>query len=273
MHPTPGPAWWTCAVTKEPNPWGIPGYGADTYGESFADVYDDWYSDLPDHDFIDSIVGALPARPLRVLELGVGTGRLVRRWRERRSTADSIVGVDSSGAMLDLARSHDRGSDVELVLCDFSRELPPGPFDVVFVGYNTFFNLPDHASMRRCLRLVADVLAPDGSFHLDAVHPVGTPEGTVTTEMARPDGTTVRSITTHDPAAQRITGRFVEMNDGRPGRVREWSVRYATPGQLDEMASSVGLVLASRVADGRGTPFDDHSARHVSCWRAAAVSF
>ena len=29
---------------------GHDGYGAETYGESFADVYDDWYADVSDVD-------------------------------------------------------------------------------------------------------------------------------------------------------------------------------------------------------------------------------
>ena len=258
---------------NEPNPWGIPGYGADTYGESFADVYDDWYAELDDLDFVDSVAASMPDRPVRVLELGVGTGRLVRRWRARRTHPDTIVGVDSSASMLAVARAHDLGIDTHLVHADFSREIPDGPFDAVFVGYNTFFNLPDHAAMRACMALVATRLSPGALFHLDVVNPAGIPAGTSTTELPRPVGDPVRSLTVHDPAAQRLTGRFVESRDGHPARVREWSVRYATPSQLDDMAASVGLTLVSRTADGTGTPFDEGAVRHVSAWRAVAVSF
>lgn len=257
--------WWTWTVTNEPNPWGIAGYGADTYGESFADVYDDWYSGLDDLDFIDSIVALVPDHPVRVLELGVGTGRLVRRWRTKRGPHDDvIVGVDSSGSMLAVARTRDLGSHTELVLGDFSRELPAGPFDAIFVGHNTFFNLPDHVAMSDCFRLVATRLAPDALLHLDVVNPTNIPDGDSTLDMERPDGTIVRAITSHDRDVQRITGRFVEMVDGHPIRVREWSVRYATPPQLDAMAADAGLRLVSRHSDGRESPFDDQSVRHVS---------
>ena len=260
-------------MTNEPNPWGIPGYGADTYGESFADVYDDWYSDLPDHDFTVRVAASLPDRSARVLELGVGTGRLIARLRSLRVHIDSIVGVDSSAAMLDVARSRDLGPDTELVRADFSHELPNGPFDCVFVGYNTFFNLPDHAAMAACMRLVADRLAKDSFFMIDVANPVGIPPGTTTAELPRPGADPVRSITVHDPAAQRITGRFVESTDGTPTRVREWSVRYASPEQLDAIAHGAGLTLVSRCADGNGTVFTHDSPRHVSVWRRTAVSF
>lgn len=44
----------------EANPYGVDGYDATTYGESFAAVYDQWYSDLDDADFLESIVSSLP---------------------------------------------------------------------------------------------------------------------------------------------------------------------------------------------------------------------
>jgi hypothetical protein len=64
-------------VNASDHPYGIPGYDAATYGESFADVYDDWYSDLDDNDFIRYVASQLPDRPATVLELGVGTGGCV----------------------------------------------------------------------------------------------------------------------------------------------------------------------------------------------------
>jgi hypothetical protein len=54
------------------------GYTGSTYGDAFADVYDDWYQDISD---VDATVGlladlAVEFAPLPVLELGAGTGRL-----------------------------------------------------------------------------------------------------------------------------------------------------------------------------------------------------
>ena len=55
------------------------GYDASTYGERFADVYDDWYGDLGDPQAcVDTVARLAGGGP--VLELGVGTGRLASRW-------------------------------------------------------------------------------------------------------------------------------------------------------------------------------------------------
>ncbi|NDE59387.1 MAG: methyltransferase, partial [Acidimicrobiia bacterium] len=51
------------------------GFGDSTYGDSFADVYDDWYDDVSDVDATTALVVEL-SRGGSVLELGVGTGRL-----------------------------------------------------------------------------------------------------------------------------------------------------------------------------------------------------
>ncbi len=51
------------------------GYEPSTYGDRFADVYDDWYEDVTDVDATVARVAALAGRG-PVLELGAGSGRL-----------------------------------------------------------------------------------------------------------------------------------------------------------------------------------------------------
>ena len=57
------------------------GYSAASYGDAFADVYDDWYTGVTDAETTADMVvelarGAAGERRPRVLELAVGTGRL-----------------------------------------------------------------------------------------------------------------------------------------------------------------------------------------------------
>ena len=51
------------------------GFDDSTYGDAFADVYDDWYAHISD---VNATVATLTqlANGGSVLELGVGTGRL-----------------------------------------------------------------------------------------------------------------------------------------------------------------------------------------------------
>ena len=80
----------------------VDGYTSATYGDAFADVYDDWYGDLADRDATISTVAALTPAGGRVLELGVGTGRLaVPLATALRPNDATVTGIDTSAAMLE----------------------------------------------------------------------------------------------------------------------------------------------------------------------------
>jgi SAM-dependent methyltransferase len=251
--------------TAAPNPFGIDGYCASTYGDAFADIYDEWYRELHDNDFVEGICASLPDSPRRVLELGVGTGRLIRQWLAcRPHSSDQLIGVDSSDAMLAIARAQSFPLSVELALGDFSQSLPDGPFDIVFVGYNTLFNLPNKEAIRSCFSLVASSLSPTGRFFIDAVIPRGTHAETVIENRTMPNGNLVESHSTHDPVEQRITGKFVHDEHSSSRITRPWSVRYFTPTQLDTCAIEAGMTLVSRYSDGNNTTFTSDSSRHIT---------
>lgn len=237
------------------------------YGDSFADVYDAWYGDLNDVDFVSAVARRMPGRPQRILELGVGTGRLARLLRdERHPVRDSMTGIDASEQMLARARDTGATSFVTLVHGDFSSELPDGEFDAVVVGYNTLFNLPTTDAIARCLSLVSQRLVRGGIFMVDAVIPRGASmeEHSETRTMA--NGDVVRSVSLHDPHARTVTGYFSHVVDGQDETVRRWSVHYLHPDDLDHHASRAGLGLESRWADGTGAAFGVDSSRHVSTY-------
>jgi malonyl-CoA O-methyltransferase len=79
-------------------------------------------------------------RPLKALDLGVGTGVFTKRFLEEY-TKSTVVAVDGASSMLELAKTRlgKLSQRVELVLSDF-RKLPsgvirPDTFDVVFSSY------------------------------------------------------------------------------------------------------------------------------------------
>jgi ubiquinone/menaquinone biosynthesis C-methylase UbiE len=249
----------------ETNPYGVAGYDATTYGDSFAEVYDQWYSDLDDADFLESIVRSLPAEPLRVLELGVGTGRLVAQWLSLRPTSgDAIIGIDSSAAMLQIAQQKNFPASVSFVCGDFSEQLPNGPFDVIFIGYNTLFNVPDESALQSCINHIARILAPTGSLYIDAVIPNSMEASTHESMQTMATGEKVLATSHHDPLSQRITGTFTHLDPARSSHIRSWAVRYFRPAQLDHLAEQSGLSLFSRYADGRQTAFTSDSHRHIT---------
>ena len=249
--------------------FGLPGFGPSSYGEAFADVYDDWYADLGDGDVVRTLAALLPSRPSRVLELGVGTGRMLDALAALRpDAADDLVGIDSSSSML--ARARTRLADrATLLEGDFSVALPEGPFDLVFAGWNTFINLPDDAALAASLGLVCGALAGNGTFLFDAVVPRGgsADHGGVRSLTA---DRVVLSVSRLDTSSRRILGQFVELADGALPRLRPWSVRWWTPGEIAAVAATVGLAVSSLWSDGAGSPFDDSSERMVVQMRHTA---
>ncbi|HEU5153083.1 MAG TPA: class I SAM-dependent methyltransferase [Iamia sp.] len=247
------------------------GYDAATYGDRFADVYDDWYDDPP---ATDATVAALVARARAaagdrtpaVLELGVGTGRLALPLA---AAGLAVTGVDASTAMLDRLAGKPGGHAVTAVVGDMAGPLPDGPFDLVVVARNTFFNLTTEAAQRACLTDVARVLAPGGRLVVEAFVP--------TDDDAPTSSVEVRTITAdrvllfvdrHDPATGEAWSSFVDISaDGI--RLRPCHVRYLRPADLDALAERCGLVLDERVEGWDGAAFDDDSPHHVSAYRRA----
>ncbi len=254
---------------------GMDGYDSTTYGERIAEVYDEWYGDGGDltltrignpNEVADQIA-ILAGSAGRVLELGVGTGRLALPLADRGL---AVTGLDASPSMLDRLKSKQGSERLTLVLGDMADPSTCGSsFDVVLIGFNTLFNLTSEAAQQTCFSGVANLLMPDGYFVLEAFVP--TPEAH--------NGVTVRDISIDrvmldvvaiDPETQTITGQRIEMTT-LGNRFFPYQLRYATPQQLDDMAIAAGLELIGRSEDWRNTPFTEDSPTHVSTWRQSDI--
>jgi SAM-dependent methyltransferase len=242
------------------------GYDERSYGDGFADVYDEWYADVTDVDATVARMLSLAGSGGRVLELGVGTGRLAVPMA---AAGLRVVGVDSSAAMLDRLADRDVTRGVTAIHGDMVDDLPQGPFDVALVAYNTIFNLLDEITQQRCFVEVAGRLRPGGSFVVEAFVPDverrTRPTSDVSVRTLAVDHV-VLSVSVDDPDNQRAEGQFVQFSEAGGVRLRPWAIRWATPGQLDEMASHAGLTLAGRCSDMAGAGFDDDSSQHVSIY-------
>ena len=250
----------------------VRGYHEASYGEGFADVYDDWYAGVSDVAATTAGLAALAgAGP--VLELGVGTGRLAVPLA---ATGLHVHGVDTSQAMLErLTARLDAMSprpEVTGVLGDMVDGLPPGPFTLVFVAYNTFFSLLTEERQRACFAAVERVLAPGGAFVVEAFvpDPFQEPDRNVTVRSVAVDRV-VLSVSVSDPSSQRAEGQYVDITEATGVRLRPWSIRWATPTQLDVMAEAADMRLEVRTEDFAGSAFGPDSVRHVSIYRHRSV--
>jgi SAM-dependent methyltransferase len=245
----------------------VEGYEPPSYGEAMADVYDEWYADLTDAGATVAAITRLAAGG-RVLELGTGTGRLAIPLAE---AGLDVTGIDVSPAMVARLRAKPGGDRVAVVVGDMARseDLPPGPFAVVLVAFNTFFGLTTAEDQARCFAAVAERLTADGSFVVEGFVPDDEliEAGSRVEVRSLTAHRVVLTVSRHDAVTQRAEGQFVELTEEGGVRLRPWSLRYAPPEELDAMAAAAGLVLAERWSAWDGSPFTPSSAHHVSRYR------
>ena len=244
------------------------GYGPSSYGDGFADVYDEWYSDVSDVDATVACIVELAAGG-PVLELGVGTGRLAIPLAGAGVASGSVVhGIDTSTAMLDQLRAKDTEGSVVVHQGDMVDDLPDGPFHVVFVAYNSLFNLTGTGRQHACFAAVADRLAPGGRFVVEAFVPDDPPRAAseVTVRSLTADRV-VLSVSVHRADQHVAEGQFVELSAEGGVRMRPWMIRYASPAELDEMAATAGLRLEHRWRGFDDRTFRPDDERHVSVYR------
>lgn len=244
------------------------GYDETSYGDAFADVYDDWYASISDvvattATLID-LAGGGP-----VLELGVGTGRLAVPLAEAgHERGVTVTGLDASRAMLDRLAERDPDRLVTPRLGDMAGPLPRGPFRLAVVAYNTLFNLTTTDLQARCFHEVAAVLEPGGRFVVEAFVPArsATRSSDVAVRTLTADRV-VLSVSLQDPERQTAEGQFVEFTEAGGVRLRPWSIRYSTADELDRMADDAGFEVEHRWASFDRTAFHDDADRHVTVFR------
>jgi SAM-dependent methyltransferase len=252
----------------------VEGYGPATYGEGFADVYDDWYGGLEGLDDAVATLADLAAGG-RVLELGVGSGRLAVPLA---AAGTEVWGVDASPAMLERLAAATRGASVHGVLGDMADPIealeaaggrPGDGFAVVALAFNTFFLLAAADAQRRCLAACARLLTPGGCLVVEAYVPAAPPTDaeTVLEPRAVELDRVVFTVSTHRPAEQVVHGQHVELRETGI-RLRPWVLRYLTPDQLDDLAGGAGLRCRERWGSWDRRPFSDVAALHVSVYAA-----
>src|SRR3954452_6450915 len=196
------------------------------------------------------------------LEFAVGTGRIALPLAER---GVKVVGIDSSEAMLERLRAKPGADKLNASVGDMAATRTKGEFSLVYLVFNTIFNLVTQEGQVACFENAAAHLDPGGRFVIEARVPElqRLPLGqTVLPWRADADG---MSFYVYDVVTQRLGGQHYNFVDGRvePSPIE---LRYAWPAELDLMARIAGLTLEHRWANFRREAYTHLSPAHVSVY-------
>ncbi len=233
------------------------------YGESIADMYDDFHP-IPPTDAVELLASL--AKGGRVLELGIGTGRVALPLAERGL---EVHGIDASDAMIAKLSAKAGSERVKVIKGDFSEVTVGESFAVAFVAFNTFFALPTQEHQKRCFRTVSKQLARGGVFVVEVFVPDPTRFGFEQGQALRTSRVEVDRVvleaTVHDRVTQTLDAQIVLISASGT-RLIPLQLRYAWPSELDLMAELAGLKLRDRWGSYAKAPFTALSAQHVSIY-------
>lgn len=239
-------------------------YREETYGEQIADVYDEWYSGYEEATI--TTLGEL-AQGGRLLELGVGTGRIALPLQRRGMV---VHGIEASSAMIAKLRAKADGTQMPVTLGNMADVAVEGHYGLIYVLFNTFFGLLTQDEQLRCLENVTRHLTPDGCFVLEAFIPdLARFQGLQSLRTAQIGLDRVRFDASQvDPISQQIMTQHLVINE-QGIRLYPVKLRYAWPAELDLMARIAGLRLKHRWRNWDKAPFGPGSDRHVSVYEVA----
>ena len=234
------------------------------FGERVAAGYDEGSSGMFDLDVVGPAVELLEelAGDGAALEFAIGTGRIALPLAER---GVRVAGIDNSKEMLARLREKPGAERVAAMIGDMSATRVDGEFSVVYLVFNTIFNLNTQDGQVACFANAAAHLDRGGRFVIEARVPElqRLPLGqTVLPWRADPRG---MSYYVYDTVTQRLSGQHYNFADGgvQPSPIE---MRYAWPAELDLMARLAGMRLEGRYGGWRREPFTGLSPAHVSVY-------
>ena len=243
---------------------GVDGYRpVDSFDDSNAARYDELAQrgdETAAVSFLEQLAGGG-----RVLELGIGTGRIALPLAATGLTVD---GIDLSEPMVAELRAKPGGDRLDVSIGDFVDIARPGRYDLVYVVFNSFFNLLTQDEQVRSFGSVAEHLTDEGVFVIEAFVPTFLlrleQDQYVHAEAIRADEVRL-DLLRHDGATQTIEENHVSLSTAGV-EFNPVVQRYAWPAELDLMARMAGLCLQDRWGGWSGERFTSSSELHVSVY-------
>ncbi len=223
-----------------------------SYGKAVARTFDTLYPEVPKDDpMVQALADWAGRGP--VLELGIGTGRVAIPLARRSVHVD---GLDVSAEMLVRLRSKAGKAPVRAHVGDMADFRLDRTYPLIYVVFNTFFQLASAEGQANCFAAAARHLDPGGLFVLQLFFPDLTRYHHGQSTMTRTVG--VDSVELEcsrlDLVEQTIWQHHVVLSP-RGVRMTPVELRYVWPNEMDLMARCAGLRLKGRWGGWEQEPF------------------
>jgi SAM-dependent methyltransferase len=221
-----------------------------SWDEAFATRYEEWSADMTED--VPFYVGLALEADGPLVELAVGNGRVA--IPVALATGKRVVGIDSSPAMLERARTRaaEAGAGLDLREGDMRDLALEERAALIYCPFRALLHLPTWADRRRTFERVAASLRPDGRFAWNAFafdHRVA----------ARLDGEhqdqPVRHTVRYAVGENRID---IVLDDGAAS-----SLWWATKNEWLGLLDVAGLEVEALYGGFAGEPFGDDSGEYV----------
>jgi SAM-dependent methyltransferase len=217
--------------------------------DAWAPVYDAWAADMTED--VAHYVRLAEEADGPIVELMVGSGRVAIEVVRR--TGKPVLGIDSSPAMLEIARERSDGLPLELRLGDVRELELDEPAALIYVPFRSLLHLHGWQEKRQVFERVARSLRPGGRFAFNSFvfsHTIA----------ARLDGQTqeqngVVHTLTYAPGDNRVD---IVRDDG--ATIRLW---WATKSEWEGLLDVAGLEAEALYGGFEQEPFTDESLEMV----------
>jgi SAM-dependent methyltransferase len=252
-------------VLKTAGDWSgdLEGFNASTFGELNADDYDELH-DPGTTGATVRLVSEL-AGDGSILELAIGTGRIALPLAQ---AGHRVSGIEGSPEMVAKLREKPGSDAIDIAVGDFADVDIKGPFDHVFLVFNTLFNLQNQEDQIRCFQNVARRLTDGGTFLVETFVPdLSGFSDDQRVQTKRVDKSSVwLEAALHDPVRQLIEFQRIRITESGT-RLVPLPMRYAWPSEIDLMARLAGMTRVERWGGWDRIPFDVSSKMHISVYQ------
>jgi len=199
------------------------------------------------------------------LEFAIGTGRIALLLAARGIQVD---GIELSPHMAGRLRAKPEGQSINVIIGDMSTATTGRNYPLVYLVFNTIFNLLTVDDQIRCFENAARHLTPNGYFIVETALPHAwiSPDKSdyVHTEYVGKE-TVVLDVARYDPVTQLLEENHVQLT-AHGTTMSPIVCRLITPGEMDLMARIAGMRLIQRFSNWQRIAFDINSKAHVSIY-------